>query len=323
MTFDTLPELNSFSYSVLILFVVIAIKAFVTRLSSHEPLRFFQFYCHQLSQKVNKLENSQQQKKVAGFIAVVVTLSPLTVILWLFEDFVEVRELWHGLLLYFALGSFGIQSATKKIAQDLVANQSYEAKQTLSQWCLRDTDKLSPVGLSKAAIEMQLLKTLQQAYVVACLYLSIGPLAALCFRLLLEMHYSWNVKVAKYEAFGRAAKVIVELIQWLPVRVFSMLLLLLSLGNNFLLFRRLSSPYFYQLNNNYALQLFALILEIKLGGVAMYNQYKLRRTSFNDLAKQPQATDIIHANKEIKLVIYLSFIAVIAIAIISSVISPK
>jgi len=322
MTTNTLLALNNFSYSVLILVVVVMLKAFVTWLVSHEPLRFFHFYCHQLSEKVNKPENSQQQKKIAGFIAILVTLVPLAIILWLFEDFVAVTELWHALLLYLALGSFGLKSATKQIAQDLVANQSYRAKQTLLSLTLRDTDKLSPLGISKAAIEMQLLKTLQQGYVVACLYLIFGPLTALCYRLLLEMHYCWNVKLAKYDAFGGAAKAMVEIIQWLPVRLFSLLLLILSLGKNFLLFWRLSKPYFFQLNNNFALQLFALVLEIKLGGVAMYNQHKLRRVSFNDLAKQPQVTDIIHANKEIKLVIYLSFILLISLAIISGVVRP-
>lgn len=60
-------------------------------------------------------------------------------------------------------------------------------------------------------------------------------------------------------------------------------------------------------------------LEIKLGGVALYNDQnqgnqKLRKVSFNDLARQPQVTDIIHDSNKIKGIIYLSlfFISFVA-----------
>lgn len=304
-------ELSALSYSVLILLVVITLKALVTHFVKHEPLRFFQFYCLQLANKVNKRENSSQQQKIAGLVAICVTLVPLAVILWLFEAFVEVAYLWQGLLLYFALGPFGIKQDNLKIAQALVAKQNYVAKQTLNSWVLRDTEQLSPLGISKAAIEMQLLRALQQGYVVVFLYLLIGPLAALSYRLVLEMHYSWNPKLPQFVAFGRAASDIVNLCQWLPVRVFSSILLLTSVGKNFRLFWRLSSADFWKLNNNFALKLLALSLEIKLGGVAQYEKNKLRRNSFNDLAKQPQATDIVHANKLIKYIMMLSLFCLI------------
>ena len=51
----------SFSYQVLILIVVIVCKATLSHFICHEPLRFFQFYCRQLSNKVNKPQNSPQQ----------------------------------------------------------------------------------------------------------------------------------------------------------------------------------------------------------------------------------------------------------------------
>ncbi len=311
---NTLTEINSFSYSVLILLSVISLKALVTLFIKHEPLRFFQFYCQQLGNKVNNRENSTGQQSIAGLVAILVTLIPIAVILWLFEAFVEVDYLWQGLLLYFALGSFGINQVNKSIAQALVAKQNYLAKQTLSAWVLRDTEQLSELGLSKAAIEMQLLRTLQQAYVVAVVYLLAGPLAAFCYRLLLEMHYCWNIKVERFQYFGKFADRIISLCQWLPVRLFSLLLLLVNLGRNFLLFWRLSKKYFFQLNNNYAIILLALSLEVKLGGVAMYQHNKLRRVSFNDLAKQPQVTDIIHADKQIKQVIWFSILCITLVA---------
>jgi adenosylcobinamide-phosphate synthase len=315
-----LSHLPHLSDQVLILISVLVLKVSISRFVNHEPLRAFQFYCQQLSHKVNNSKNSHQQQTIAGLVAIFVTLLPITIILWLFSDFVAVDYLWHGLLLYLALGTMRLKATNQSIAKSLVAQKNYEAKQILNTLVLRDTTQLSVVGLSKAAIEMQLLRTLQQGYVVAFIFLFFGPLAAFCYRLLVEMHYSWNPKLTKFVSFGFYPAQLVYICQWLPVRLFSLLLLLLNTGRNSLLFWRLSKIYFFQLNNHLAISLLALVLEVKLGGVAMYQQDKLRRISFNDLAKQPQATDIIYADRQVKQVVWLSLVAMITVAITFAVI---
>ncbi len=312
--------LSSFSYQLLILLTVVLSKAVSSHFIRHEPLRFFQFYCLKLSDKVNRPQNSSRQQMVAGLVAIIVTLLPIAIILWLFEAFIAVDFLWQFLLLYIAIGSFGLAQVNKSIAQALVAKQTYVAKQILSPWVLRETEPLSSLGLSKTSIEMQLLRTLQQGYTVAIIFMTFGPLAAICYRLLLEMHYSWNTKLARYNHFGLYSQHVVNLLQWLPVRIFSLLLLFTSIGKNFVLFWRLSKQHFFQLNNNITVLLLALNLEVKLGGVAIYNDQtqgkeKLRKLSFNDLARQPQATDIIHANSKIKTLIYISVFFAIFFAI--------
>lgn len=323
-----ITALSSFSYQLLILLTVILSKAIVSHFIRHEPLRFFRFYCQKLSEKVNKPQNSPKQQTIAGLVSIVVTLSPIAIILWLFEAFVEVDFLWQALLLYIAIGSFGLAQVNKVIAQALVAKQNYLAKQTLKPWVLRETEPLSSLGLSKASIEMQLLCTLQQGYTVAIIFILFGPLVAICYRLLLEMHYCWNSKLIKFNHFGLYSKHFVNFIEWLPVRIFSFLLLFTSIGKNFTLFWRLSKRHFFQLNNSIALLMLALNLEIKLGGVALYDdkensKEKLRKTSFNDLARQPQVTDIIHANKKVKSVIYISLFFIILLAVTIELIATK
>jgi len=260
-----LNTFSPFSYQLLILLTVILSKAVVSHFIQYEPLRYFQFYCLKLSDKVNKQQNSPQQQTIAGLVAIMVTLVPIAVILWLFEAFIAVDFLWQALLLYMAIGSFGLAQINKTIAQALVAKQNYLAKQTLKPWVLRETEQLSSLGLSKACIEMLLLRTLQQGYTVALIFIFFGSLPA---------------------------------------------------GKNFILFWRLSKHYFFQLNNNIALLLLALNLEVKLGGVAMYhNNEKLRKISFNDLARQPQVTDIIHASKKISQIIYISLFFIILLSV--------
>jgi adenosylcobinamide-phosphate synthase len=323
-----LPNLTAFSYQILILLITLISKSVISHFVPHEPLRFFQFYCEKLSDKVNKPQNSPKQQTISGLVAIIVTLVPIAVILYLFEAFIAVDYLWQGLLLYLALGSFGLAKINKSIAQAIVAKQNYVAKQTLQPWVLRETEPLSSLGLSKTAIEMMLLRTLQQGYCVAVIFLLLGPLAALLFRLLLEMHYSWNNKLTRFAYFGKYSQKIVNLLQWLPVRLFSLLILFTSLGKNFLLFWRLSKKHFFKLDNTIALLLVALSLEVRLGGVAMYNNAdsantKLRKVSVNDLARQPQVTDIIHANNKINYLVGFSLVFIILVAVASELIATN
>ncbi len=310
-----LNQLTPFSYHVLILIAVLVIKYLVDNFVTTEPLAAFRFYCQQLSNKVNKAVNSAQQQTIAGLVAIIITLIPVIIILWLFADFVAVDYLWQGLLLYISLGRLTLAQINQTIAQAIVSKQSYLAKQTLKPWLLRETTQLSAVGLSKAAIEMYLLRSLQQTYAVAFIFITCGSLAALSYRLLLEMHYCWNTKLPQFKYFGFYSQLLVQLLQWIPSRLMALLILVSSLGKNNGLSWRLSREHFLKLNNNFILAVHGFSLAVKLGGVAMYQGEKLRKLAFNELAKQPEAQDVIKGNRQINFVIYTSLFLLTVCAI--------
>jgi len=309
-----LTELTPFSIQVLTLIVVLFLKALISHFVVHEPLRFFQFYCIQLGKKVNKSQNSSHQQTIAGLLAILVTLMPIVIILWLFADFVAVDYVWQGLLLYLALGNLSLGQINKTVAQALVSKQSYLAKQTLKPWLLRETEQLSSVGLSKAAIEMLLLRSTQQIYVVSFLFITFGPLVALTYRLMLEMHYGWNIKLPQFKQFGFYSQLFCQLMQWLPSRLIGLMFLLASLGQHSRLSWRLTRSHFFTLNNNFVIATCAFTLAVRLGGVAMYQQIKLRKPAYNDLAKQPEPQDIIKASNRIALVFYSNLFLLVVLA---------
>lgn len=310
----TSPHLYS---AVVTLLLLMALKAILGQFITQQPLAFFNFYCQRLADKVNKANNSPRQQNISGLIAIIVTLVPLITILWLFETLIEVQWLWQALLLYFALGSFGLTKTSKAIARELVANNNYQAKQKLAPLVLRDTEQLSPLGISKACIEMKVLRSSQLLVCVGFYYLILGPLAALTFRLLLEMHYSWNIKLHRFIHFGAAVNHFVKLLQWLPSRLFALLLLLGTVNQNIRLYWRLIRGKFFQLDNSILLHVLALGLGIRLSGVAMYNGNKVRKASFNDHARQPQTTDIIHASQRINYALYILVLLLMLLAIVS------
>jgi adenosylcobinamide-phosphate synthase len=83
---------------------------------------------------------------------------------------------------------------------------------------------------------------------------------------------------------------------------------------NIMLCWRLLQGKFFQLNNDIVIHCLALSLEIKLGGVAIYDGNKRRKNSFNDSAKQPEPTDIIHASSLIKQVLTVALVMLILVA---------
>jgi adenosylcobinamide-phosphate synthase len=320
---NNLIDISPFAYAVVLLYGTVLIKFLVSRWVVHEPLTFFTFYCEKLSNKVNKDKNTSKQRQTAGLISIFITLTPLVIILWLFEAFVEAAWVWQGLLLYIALGQLNLSSTCEKIAKHVAAKNSFSAKQLLSPWVKRDTEQLSALGLCKTTIEMQLLRSIQTLFTIGFYFLLFGPLFAFAIRLLIEMHYSWNIKQDKFRFFGRPIATIVNFIEWLPCRLFASMLLFGTIGRNFILFSRLSQRSFMKLNNGYALCILALSLDRQLGGVAMYQGNKLRRTGFNHHGQQPQASDVVHAKNKINNVFYFTFLALALFAVINFAINIK
>jgi len=318
---EPLSQLPPNAMSIVILLLVAGIKIISAKFSSSSSNSIFSLYCQELAKKVNKESNSNNHRKIAGFIATMITATPLLLIIWLFEAFVSVPWLWSSLLLYFSLGGFSLNRIAKKEANALLGQDKYQAKQIIAPHILRDSQQMSPLGLTKATIEMILLKKLQLQFAVGFFFLIFGPFAALSCRLVIEIHYQWNIKRDKFIAFGEFINRLYLLLIWLPSRVFFFIFMITSLNRHSLLYWRLVKTYFFQLNNNLLISFLAFILGVKLGGVAMYDKNKLRRASFNEQGQQPEPKHIILAIKQLNLVMTLVIGLLISMTIILAILN--
>lgn len=315
---EFLERLPPSSINSLILLGVILLQLLAGSLSQSRKFSIFSIYCQQFSLKVNKPNRSDSHRKIAGFIATTITWLPIVIILWLFESLIEVPWLWSALLLYFSLDKLQLNSIAQQEFLLLSSGNKHEARMLISPITLRDTDQLSPIGLCKATIETLILKKLQLQFCVGFYFLIFGPLAAVTYRLLLELHYQWNIKRSEYRAFGKFPHIITSLMQWLPGRLFLILMFVISIRQPIGLLWHIVKQSFFQLNNNILTHLLALELGIKLGGVAMYDGIKLRRDSFNDRGRQPEANSIIQAVKYLNLVMTLIICLLVSFIILSA-----
>lgn len=300
---------STYTSSLLILASVIIIKFIITSIRKDNSNNIFSLYCHQLALKVNRPTNTKSQQKVAGWLALLMSLSIIIIFLWLFEIFIEVIWLWEAVLLYFSVGNFKGLKLGNSLIKQLNNQNNAQAKEELQPLVLRECQQLSQLGLTKACIEMQLLKFTQLWLVPSLIFVLISPLTALAFKVILTMHYQWNIKEKNFENFGYAAALLVNLIQWLPSKLLGIAFLFTHANSHFLLHWRLAWADIFTLNNNFLLHTFSLINSIQLSGVAIYQGFKVRKKAFNTKARQPEIKDIKAAN--IKLTIAVIVLAIV------------
>lgn len=313
---DFIASLSSFTQNVFLLLIVIAIKSLITLLSTPSNTSFLAFYCQRFSDKVNKPNNSVQQQKIAGLIATLITIAPIVAILWLFEGLIQVSWLWHALLLYFSLGSFGAISKAKSVAKHIQQQDKQSAREQLANWVLRDVNTLSPLGLHKASIEMLTLRYLQQQFTIAFYFLLLGPYFSFTLRMICELHYNWNSKLKTFRAFGYLPKACFRLFLWLPERIYFLMAIFLNATKPVHKFISYSSQFLFKSGSKLTLSMMACSLGVKLGGVAMYQGEKVRHDVFNPAGKQPEHTDVLMVTKQIRLHQILSLVLLIAMVVL-------
>lgn len=314
-----IASFSPYTYSVALLCCVLLSKFILLKYGvKHRPWHAFDYYCIALSQKVNNPSRTFKQQQLSGFIATLITLLPIITILEMFSLFIEIAFLWHAVLLYFALDGIDALIAGNKINQSLSQQNKYGAKEQLAPFVLRDIKQLSVLGITKASIEMQLLRVAQQLFTVAFYFLVFGPLTALTIRLILELQYSWNIKKEKFAHFGKVIHYISSLLQWLPTRLLYCTFGLMSGSKNLLLFWRLTKAQIFTLGNDIIIASLALVMGVQLGGVAMYEREKLQKKRFNNNARQVEIVDIKNASSFIKQIIalYLLMLCIPAVLLV-------
>ncbi|WP_286233759.1 cobalamin biosynthesis protein CobD/CbiB [Thalassotalea sediminis] len=316
---DFIDQLTPFTWQLVIVLLVIILKSVIDRFQSYQSRHFFQFYCQRLSDKVNNEDNGKQQQMIAGAVATIITVLPIAIILWLFENFIEVPLLWHSLLLYFALSGFGAQRTAEKLIAALQKQDKHEAKSIIQPRLFRDVSRMSPLGLNKACIEMLWLNHLHRQFTVIFYFIAFGPLAAFLYRLMLEMHFSWNIKAKQFQYFGQFIARIMQILQWVPCLLLTLEFKLTMIGRK----NSSSAPtsYLFSLNSNYLLATAAHINNIQLGGVAMYQDNKLRRLAFNANGRQPDTENVSNTLKQLNLIQTLNIGMLICLLILFTFVS--
>jgi adenosylcobinamide-phosphate synthase len=258
-----------------VLLLIVIVERYVPWPDKYHPISFIKVLAKGMQAKVLSLErNSIQQQKISGTLACIVLLLPFCSLLAVFKYLSEYPIFFEALMLLIALRFQDIPKQTRRVCAALSKNKKMLARHALSQIVMRETDKMSPLGLVKANIESLLLRYSYQYCSVIFWYLLTGGVGALIYRLIYELSLCWNTKLARFKHFGQPVRNVVNILQWLPSKLASLSVVIavnISQGSA-AIFQRIS----YQCNHLFVLNLCGASLGIELGGPAYYEQQKIR-----------------------------------------------
>ena len=258
-----------------VLLSVVLIEHYLPWPDKFHPISFIKVLAKGMQAKVLFVErNSIRQQKVSGALACIVLLLPFCSILIVVKYFSEYPIFFEALMLLVALRFKDIIKQTQRVTAALSKQQKMLARHALSQIVLRETQKMSSLGMVKANIESILLRYSYQYCAVIFWYLIAGGVGALTYRLIYELSLCWNNKLLKFRHFGQPARHIVNILQWLPSKLACLSIVFvvnISQGTK-ALFQRIS----YQCNHLFILNLCGASFGIELGGPAYYEQQKVR-----------------------------------------------
>lgn len=205
--------------------LIVLVEQLWTWPDKYHPLSLARLLAIRMAEKVhpavrqNQEQSSVFQQKISGSLAFLVLLAPLITILLIFIGLAEFPLFFDGLLLLVSIQFQVLIKQGQKISNALANDKKVLARHLLSRIVLRETDKLSAVGIAKATIESLLLRFNQQFSGVIFWYFVFGGVGALGYRLLYEFSHCWNTKLARFTYFGWPLAQLVKVLQWLPVRL--------------------------------------------------------------------------------------------------------
>jgi adenosylcobinamide-phosphate synthase len=219
---------------------------------------------------------------ISGSLAAFMIIMPNLLILVIFREFVYYPELFDAIILYLCIQFSSHIQRFQHIRQALLTGKKKLAKDLLAPMVLRETAMLSDVGVSKAAIETLLLRFHYQALVCSFLFIVFGPFTLLTYRLCYELHLVWNTKIDTYREFGKPVAKLVMFFQWLPIRLNSLLCIILNRGFtlfSYLKTQRLTS-HWNESHGAILLRANHFALDVNLSGAVFYKGTKVRRAKY-------------------------------------------
>ncbi|MDA8622164.1 cobalamin biosynthesis protein [Psychrosphaera sp.] len=194
--------------------IVIVIEWLIPLSFKYSPLRLCALLADAIATKVNK-PGSDQQRRISGFLSLLTYLIIVAVIIWSLL-FIMPYDLWtEAVLLYISLSYHSISKINRNLEEALANKQNTLAKDYLSESALFDTKRLSSLGLTKGALEVEMHSWVTTWLMPIALFIALGGVASLAYRVLDTAAKQWLAINPKYGDFGLPTAAIKASIDWI------------------------------------------------------------------------------------------------------------
>lgn len=277
MELISLPEPAIRALQVLL---VIGLDRLVEIPAGYHPLNLFRLIAGNMAHKVNPhRRRNPAHQKLAGAIATIALIVPLLVLTYVLLDFAHQPWFFETLILWGIVQSREVFYLGRRIENNLNKGHKLLARDLLAKGTLRDTDRLSPLGITKATIEMVSLRLAKQYFSVIFWFMAGGLLPALTVCLLQQLAWRWNRKLNRFLGFGLVADKLSRVLNWLPNQLLAFNISLLYNTRNSLRYARRQGKHWRSCSSGKLLAATAWALQRNLGGPAIYQGDKVSRAS--------------------------------------------
>ncbi|BEU01840.1 cobalamin biosynthesis protein CobD [Agarivorans sp. OAG1] len=272
-------------------FLGIALERLIPGRGFGQVMLLVRWFAEQLSIKVNRSGNGPRQQRIAGGLALLAILLPLSLGLALFNQLNPLTVLVDSLLLLCLLQWQAPMHSYHRITHLLNKHLHKPARNILRPWVLRDCESLSAVGVAKASAEMLLLRLAANWFGVIFWFMLAGIVPALIYRIVTELHFAWNPKLVQFRQFGHTASRFYQLFSYLPFQLLALIICCYGKlsRNRAALSEGFRWPY---IGSGKLISVSASSLQSELGGPRHYQQQKVEQARFGPSQQYPEAAEL-------------------------------
>lgn len=260
--------------SLFVLWLAIAVDALWRWPQSTHPLTLMRYLVERMGRKVvPSRDYGRSQHYISGSLAAVVLFTPLVICVAILVYMAQYPVFFEALILV-ALLDYGYQRQQyKKVLASVGRNKKSLAREMVQTITARQCNSLTDIGIAKAAIESLWLKFLYLYCGVIFYFVVAGPIGALVYRLLLLTSWQWHYRAPAMTFFAKPVRKLVYTLTVPPAAIGGLITLLVSHPiKGFQAIKR--SP--VKDKTSLLLALMGGILDVKLGGPAIYANKKIR-----------------------------------------------
>ncbi len=301
--------------SVFVMLAAIIIERTVPIPRNYHPLTLIGFLLSAIERKVNIAGRSEQQHRIAGALAVIVVFVFLFILAGALQFILIEPIIFELCILIFLLRWDKIKTLNVTVSE----LQKRAISDQLADKILRETTDLSLMGSHKAAIENLSLRIAYQWFAVIFWYTATGIWGALSYRLLQLMAHHWNCKLFRYQAFGKLASRLFNLLSAPSNYLLSLTLCLFSRPFRTFSISHKQAKQWHHYPVGLLLSVLANSLSIQLGGPRKY-QGTIQRYPQLGTSTAPSAPHIRQAQKRLVFAAVLWCLIIVGFRFIGTVI---
>lgn len=229
-----------------------------------------------MADKVNLPSNTRGQSYFAGAMMTAIIIGTVWILLLLLHLITGFDSILSLVILPFLLDSESATRCALRTKSALMRNDKERARKALSDFCQRNTENLSAMGISKAACEYSAMSITSAWLGVIVWYEILGLEGAAAMALLNTLVRTFPVKFGEYSSFGSAILRIYEAFLIAPCVILT-LTLLLSFSPVRGFKRAVRGALDYPASvSGYILGLFGGCANISMGGPRVYREQMTR-----------------------------------------------